>query len=61
MAEVKKDDGLAGAESDNDDPTGLEGAAFQSRLPYDKMTAQEGACFPDILQGAQQVGYFSEN
>ena len=45
----------AGAESDSDDPTGLEGAAFQCRLPYDKMTAQEGSCFPDILQGPQQV------
>jgi len=53
--EVGKDDAVAGAESDNDDPTGLEGAAFQCRLPYDKMTAQEGACFPDILQGAQQT------
>lgn len=30
-------------DSDQDEPTGLEGAAFQSRLPYDKMTAQEGA------------------
>ncbi|XP_014771252.1 lysine-specific histone demethylase 1A isoform X1 [Octopus bimaculoides] len=43
------------AESENDDPTvaisGLEGAAFQSRLPYDKITSQEAACFPDILQG----------
>ena len=34
---------------------GLEGAAFQSRLPYDKMTAQEAACFPDIVQGSQQT------
>ena len=30
-------------DSDQDEPTGLEGAAFQSRLPYDKLTAQEGA------------------
>ncbi|XP_041351002.1 lysine-specific histone demethylase 1A-like [Gigantopelta aegis] len=39
----------------NDDPTGLEGAAFQSRLPFDKMTSQEAACFPDILQGPPQA------
>lgn len=41
-------------ESDNDDPTGLEGAAFQSRAPFDKMTSQEAACFPDIIQGPPQ-------
>ena len=29
-----------------DDPTGLEGAAFQSRLPYDKMTPLEAQLFP---------------
>ncbi|ELT96770.1 hypothetical protein CAPTEDRAFT_124163 [Capitella teleta] len=34
--------------------SGLEGAAFQSRLPYDKMTAQEAACFPDIAQSSPQ-------
>ena len=57
MNAVKEDEVLAGgAESDTDDPTGLEGAAFQCRLPYDKMTAQEGSSFPDILQGPQQVG-----
>lgn len=33
---------------------GLEGAAFQSRVPFDKMTSQEAACFPDILQGPPQ-------
>ncbi|XP_060587721.1 lysine-specific histone demethylase 1A-like [Ruditapes philippinarum] len=37
------------------DPTGLEGAAFQSRMPFDKMTSQEAACFPDILQGPPQT------
>ncbi|KAI0217663.1 Lysine-specific histone demethylase 1A [Lamellibrachia satsuma] len=42
-------------ESENDDPTGLEGAAFQSRLPYDKLTAQEATCFPDVAQGAPQT------
>ncbi|KAL1131629.1 hypothetical protein AAG570_011243 [Ranatra chinensis] len=35
-------------DSEQDDPTGLEGAAFQSRLPFDKMTATEASCFPDI-------------
>ncbi|XP_044739760.1 lysine-specific histone demethylase 1A-like [Chrysoperla carnea] len=43
-------------ESDIEDPfvkelfSGLEGAAFQSRMPYDKMTSTEAACFPDIAQ-----------
>ncbi|XP_035918266.1 possible lysine-specific histone demethylase 1-like [Anopheles stephensi] len=30
--------------------TGLEGAAFQSRLPVDKMTAAEAVCFPHIIK-----------
>lgn len=30
---------------------GLEGAAFQSRLPYDMMTTQESNCFRDISEG----------
>ena len=34
---------------------GLEGAAFQSRLPYDKLTAQEAACFPDIASSPPQT------
>lgn len=34
---------------------GLEGAAFQSRMPYDKMTSNEAACFPDIAQGPLQT------
>lgn len=42
-------------DSEQDDPTGLEGAAFQSRLPFDKMTANEAACFPDICQGPPQT------
>ncbi|KAH8030816.1 hypothetical protein HPB51_011860 [Rhipicephalus microplus] len=42
-------------ESDQEDLSGLEGAAFQSRLPFDKMTAQEAACFPDIVQSALQT------
>lgn len=41
-------------DSEHDDPTGLEGAAFQSRLPFDKMTGQEAACFPDLAQGNPQ-------
>ncbi|KAG8197720.1 hypothetical protein JTE90_001642 [Oedothorax gibbosus] len=41
-------------DSEHDDPTGLEGAAFQSRLPFDKMTGQEAACFPDVSQGLAQ-------
>lgn len=35
--------------------SGLEGAAFQSRLPHDRMTSQEAACFPDIIGGPQQT------
>jgi len=31
------------------EPTGLEGAAFQSRVPNDKMTQVEAACFPDLV------------
>ncbi|XP_074661077.1 lysine-specific histone demethylase 1A-like [Tubulanus polymorphus] len=47
-------------ESENDDPmntllTGLEGAAFQSRLPHDKLTSQEASFFPDIAQGSPQT------
>ncbi|XP_018413523.1 PREDICTED: lysine-specific histone demethylase 1A [Nanorana parkeri] len=33
--------------------SGVEGAAFQSRLPHDRMTSQEAACFPDIISGPQ--------
>lgn len=48
-------------ESELDDPvvkelfSGLEGAAFQSRMPFDKMTSNEAACFPDIAQAALQT------
>ncbi|RZF33524.1 hypothetical protein LSTR_LSTR008170 [Laodelphax striatellus] len=42
-------------DSEQDDPTGLEGAAFHSRLPFDKMTATEASCFPDVSQGAPQT------
>ncbi|XP_044758045.1 lysine-specific histone demethylase 1A [Coccinella septempunctata] len=56
--EKKKDPDL---ESEPDDPvirdlfSGLEGAAFQSRMPFDKLTSTEAACFPDIAQAALQT------
>ncbi|KAF6035599.1 Su(var)3-3 [Bugula neritina] len=31
------------------DPTGLAGAAFQSRLPTDKLIALESQCFSDVV------------
>lgn len=34
---------------------GLEGAAFQSRLPFDKLTSTKAACFPDISGGPLQT------
>jgi lysine-specific histone demethylase 1 len=37
------------------DVLGLEGAAFQSRLPFDKMIATEAAGFPDVAQGPPQT------
>ncbi|KAJ8967437.1 hypothetical protein NQ314_002885 [Rhamnusium bicolor] len=55
--EKKKED----PESELDDPvikdlfSGLEGAAFQSRMPFDKMTSTEAACFPDIANAALQT------
>lgn len=54
--EKKKED----PESELDDPvikdlfSGLEGAAFQSRMPFDKMTSTEAACFPDIANAVLQ-------
>lgn len=56
--EKKKDPDL---ESEPDDPvikdlfSGLEGAAFQSRMPFDKLTSTEAACFPDVAQAALQT------
>ncbi|XP_063241674.1 lysine-specific histone demethylase 1A-like isoform X2 [Bacillus rossius redtenbacheri] len=50
----EKDDDIE-PDSEQDDPTGLEGAAFQSRLPFDKMTATEAACFPDVANGPPQT------
>ena len=49
-----------GGKDDDDDhmglpvePTGLEGAAFQSRMPFEKMTQVEAACFPDLVDPLQ--------
>ncbi|XP_012225603.1 lysine-specific histone demethylase 1A isoform X2 [Linepithema humile] len=56
--EVKEEDDQ---DSDHEDPhvkellNGLEGAAFQSRLPFDKMTSTEAACFPDVSSGPPQT------
>ena len=33
--------------------SGLEGSAFQSRVPFDKMTQIEAACFPDLVTPVQ--------
>ncbi len=40
------------------EPTGLEGAAFQSRAPFDKMTQVEAACFPDLVPNLSSQKYF---
>ena len=57
--------GSAGRKDDDDDlmglpvePTGLEGAAFQSRMPFDKMTQVEAACFPDLVTPQQTQKLF---
>ncbi|VVC25102.1 Winged helix-turn-helix DNA-binding domain,Homeobox domain-like,SWIRM domain,Amine [Cinara cedri] len=42
-------------DSEQDDPTGLEGAAFHSRLPFDKMTSNEAYCFSDVALGPTQT------
>ncbi|XP_072390356.1 lysine-specific histone demethylase 1A [Diabrotica undecimpunctata] len=61
--EIKADDDKKNddPESELDDPvikdlfSGLEGAAFQSRMPFDKLTSTEAACFPDIANAALQT------
>lgn len=65
--EAKKEETKADEEKNNDpeseldDPvikglfSGLEGAAFQSRMPFDKLTSIEAACFPDIANGTLQT------
>ena len=35
--------------------TGLDGAAFSSRMPADKLTKQEIECFSDIAQGSNST------
>lgn len=52
---TEKDDDNDLGDSEQNDPTDLEGAAFASRLPFDKMTATEAACFPDVAQGLPQT------
>ncbi|XP_065341084.1 lysine-specific histone demethylase 1A isoform X3 [Cloeon dipterum] len=42
-------------ENELDDLKGLDGAAFQSRLPFDKLTSTEATSFPDISQGPPQT------
>lgn len=42
-------------ESEQEDLKGPEGAAFQSRLPSDKMSTAEACAFPDIAQGPMQT------
>ncbi|KXJ15468.1 Lysine-specific histone demethylase 1A [Exaiptasia diaphana] len=42
-------------DEEDDIPQGLDGAAFRSRLPSDKMTSQEASCFPDISQGPPHI------
>ncbi|KAK6636771.1 Lysine-specific histone demethylase 1A [Polyplax serrata] len=52
---IEKDDDNDQMDSEANEPTGPEGAAFASRLPFDKMTANEAACFPDVAQGPPQT------
>lgn len=33
----------------------MEGAAFHSRLPFDKMTSDEAYCFSDVAHGPTQT------
>ncbi|KAL1403775.1 hypothetical protein pipiens_005567 [Culex pipiens pipiens] len=51
-AAVGKEEGKGEAETNphKEILTGLEGAAFQSRLPFEKMTASEAVCFPEITK-----------
>ena len=50
-------DGGTGSDSgaDSDDPTGLEGAAFQSRMPFNDMTKAEQDAFADVATGSRQT------
>uniref|UniRef100_A0A8C2SFS7 Lysine-specific histone demethylase 1A n=1 Tax=Capra hircus TaxID=9925 RepID=A0A8C2SFS7_CAPHI len=52
------DESLANLSEDeyySEEERNAKGAAFQSRLPHDRMTSQEAACFPDIISGPQQT------
>uniref|UniRef100_A0AAR5QL07 SWIRM domain-containing protein n=1 Tax=Dendroctonus ponderosae TaxID=77166 RepID=A0AAR5QL07_DENPD len=57
----EKDDDKQDIDSELDDPvikelfSGLDGAAFQSRMPFDKLTSTEAASFPDIASAALQT------
>ncbi|CAH1131611.1 unnamed protein product [Ceutorhynchus assimilis] len=57
----EKEDDKQDNDSELEDPiikdlfSGLEGAAFQSRMPFDKLTSLEAACFPDIANAALQT------
>ncbi|XP_050313198.1 lysine-specific histone demethylase 1A [Anthonomus grandis grandis] len=57
----ERDDDKGDNDSELDDPvikelfSGLEGAAFQSRMPFDKLTSIEAACFPDIANASLQT------
>nr|XP_019552721.2 possible lysine-specific histone demethylase 1-like [Aedes albopictus] len=47
---VKDEKGEEGSNPHREIMAGLEGAAFQSRLPFEKMTASEAVCFPEITK-----------
>lgn len=54
-APARLDLGVSDSGGDSDDPTGLEGAAFQSRLPFNEMTSAERDAFPDVATGSRQT------
>uniref|UniRef100_A0A8C5AL60 Lysine-specific histone demethylase n=1 Tax=Gadus morhua TaxID=8049 RepID=A0A8C5AL60_GADMO len=54
-SEPEEPSGVSQLSSSSYRTVGVEGAAFQSRLPHDRMTSQEAACFPDIISGPQQT------
>lgn len=66
-AKKEKDDDKQDIDSELDDPiikelfSGLEGAAFQSRMPFDKLTSTEAACFPGQCFTAKNLFYLINN
>ena len=46
------DDAAGDSDPEDSEPKGLEGAAFSARLPYDRMTEDESAAFPDVRSPA---------